>query len=85
MHRVCVLACAADGKPVPLGEDEKAELEHMALRRRREAVREAWRRWASCHISNSPRIDAGGAFGWQELQRFFRKVFFTQEDNMQPL
>lgn len=41
---------------MPLGEDTEAELEKMVLRRRREAVREAWRRSASTDVA-SPSID----------------------------
>ena len=47
---------AADGVPMPLGEDTEAELGKMVLRRRREAVREAWRRSASTDVA-SPSID----------------------------
>lgn len=38
--------CVADGKGVPMGEDEEAEMERMAHRRRQAAVSEAWRRSA---------------------------------------
>lgn len=47
---------------MPLGEEEEAELEKMALKRRREAVREAWRRSASTDVA-TPSLDLIRAAG----------------------
>ena len=57
---------AADGKGVPLGEEEEAELEKVALRRRREAVREAWRRSTSTDVA-TPSMDMVRAAGRPSL------------------
>ncbi|CAK0786971.1 hypothetical protein CVIRNUC_010187 [Coccomyxa viridis] len=48
---------SVDGKPLPICEEEEATLERMALRRRREAVREAWRRSASTDTEQHPSMD----------------------------
>ena len=49
-----------------LGEEEEAELEKLALRRRREAVREAWRRSTSTDVV-TPSLDLVRAAGRPQL------------------
>ena len=51
---------------MPLGEEEEVELEKMALKRRREAVREAWRRSTSTDVA-TPSMDMVRAAGRPSL------------------
>ncbi len=49
-----------------MGEEEEVELEKMALKRRREAVREAWRRSTSTDVA-TPSLDMVRAAGRPSL------------------